>query len=199
MSNYTQSIDFSAKDALASGNPAKQVLGADIDTELGLIATAITSKLDTPSTAAAKAAIALPGASGFYATPTAAQTAIPTGSAITLTFGTEVYDYGGEFAANAFSPTATGIYMLSASITTSTAITSGLFCMTWFSKSGTPLAGSKVTNGATTTVIQNISWVGQLTVGDSVTVLLRHNQGSNIDLDIAGSFSRMYFSGHRIA
>ena len=57
MSNYTQSTDFSAKDALASGDPAKLVLGADIDTELSAISTAISSKLDTPSTETAKAAI----------------------------------------------------------------------------------------------------------------------------------------------
>ncbi len=47
MSDYTQSIDFSAKDALASGTAGKEVKGADIDTELGLISTAIATKYDS--------------------------------------------------------------------------------------------------------------------------------------------------------
>lgn len=47
MSNYIQSIDFSDKDALPTGNPAKLARGADIDTELALIAAAIATKEDT--------------------------------------------------------------------------------------------------------------------------------------------------------
>lgn len=47
MSNYTQSIDFSDKDALPSGNPAKLGRGADLDTELGLISVAIATKEDS--------------------------------------------------------------------------------------------------------------------------------------------------------
>lgn len=52
MSDYNQSIDFSAKDALATGNPSKKILGADIDTELNLISTAIATKLDSTGSAA---------------------------------------------------------------------------------------------------------------------------------------------------
>lgn len=47
MSNYIQSIDFSDKDALPTGNPAKLARGADIDTELALISAAIATKEDT--------------------------------------------------------------------------------------------------------------------------------------------------------
>ena len=47
MADYTQSIDFSAKDALASGNANKVAKGADIDTELSLISTAIATKYDS--------------------------------------------------------------------------------------------------------------------------------------------------------
>ena len=47
MSDYSQSIDFSDKDALSSGNASKVAKGADIDTELDLISTAITSKFDS--------------------------------------------------------------------------------------------------------------------------------------------------------
>jgi len=50
MSDYSQTISFGAKDSLPSGNPAKRILGADVDTELGLVASAISSKLDKFST-----------------------------------------------------------------------------------------------------------------------------------------------------
>ena len=43
MADYTQATDFSAKDALASDNPAKKILGSDVDEELALISTAIAS------------------------------------------------------------------------------------------------------------------------------------------------------------
>ena len=53
MSNYIQSIDFSDKDALPTGNPAKLARGADIDTELALIAAAIATKEDSANKNAA--------------------------------------------------------------------------------------------------------------------------------------------------
>lgn len=46
MSDYTQITDFSAKDALASGDPEKVATGADMDAEFAAIATAIASKAD---------------------------------------------------------------------------------------------------------------------------------------------------------
>jgi microcystin-dependent protein len=55
MSDYSQTISFGAKDSLPSGNPAKRILGADVDTELGLVASAISSKLDKFSTFAQEA------------------------------------------------------------------------------------------------------------------------------------------------
>lgn len=51
MSNYTQTTDFSAKDALATGDPNKKIQGADVDTELDAISTAIASKADTAGNA----------------------------------------------------------------------------------------------------------------------------------------------------
>lgn len=51
MSDYTQITDFSAKDALSSGDPEKIILGADFDAELAAIATAVGSKVDTTDTA----------------------------------------------------------------------------------------------------------------------------------------------------
>jgi hypothetical protein len=47
MSNYTKATDFAVKDSLASGNPAKVVKGAEINTEFTAIETAVNSKLDS--------------------------------------------------------------------------------------------------------------------------------------------------------
>ena len=47
MSGYGQITNFTAKDALTTGDPAKIVKGADIDAELSAIKTAIDSKLDS--------------------------------------------------------------------------------------------------------------------------------------------------------
>ena len=49
MAEYVQATDFSAKDALATGNPSKIIYGADVDVELGAISVAVASKIDDPS------------------------------------------------------------------------------------------------------------------------------------------------------
>jgi hypothetical protein len=49
MSNYIQSTDFAAKDALASGNANKIVKGTEINTEFANIAIAVATKLDSAS------------------------------------------------------------------------------------------------------------------------------------------------------
>jgi len=51
VSDYTKTTDFAAKDALASGNPAKVIVGTELDDEFNAIATAIATKAnsDTPS------------------------------------------------------------------------------------------------------------------------------------------------------
>lgn len=50
MSDYTQVNDYSAKDALSSGDPSKKILGADIDAELAAISTAIATKANDSAT-----------------------------------------------------------------------------------------------------------------------------------------------------
>ena len=61
MSNYVKSTNFTAKDSLPSGNSGKIVKGAEIDTELTAVASAIASKSDTNS----------PAFTGTPTTPTA--------------------------------------------------------------------------------------------------------------------------------
>jgi hypothetical protein len=46
MTDYVKATDFAAKDALASGNPAKVVKGTEIDDEFEAIETAIGTKAD---------------------------------------------------------------------------------------------------------------------------------------------------------
>jgi len=50
MSNYTKTVNFAAKDALITGDPAKLILGTGLNTEFDNIATAISSKLDSGGT-----------------------------------------------------------------------------------------------------------------------------------------------------
>jgi len=47
MSNYTKTTNFTAKDALASGDPDKLIVGAELDSEYDAIATAIATKANS--------------------------------------------------------------------------------------------------------------------------------------------------------
>lgn len=49
MSNYVKAVDYSAKDALASGNPNKIIKGAELNDEFNAIATAVGTKADLSS------------------------------------------------------------------------------------------------------------------------------------------------------
>lgn len=49
MSNYAKTTNFAVKDSLASGNPAKIIKGAEINSEFDNIQTAVATKADTAS------------------------------------------------------------------------------------------------------------------------------------------------------
>jgi hypothetical protein len=49
MTQYTKATNFTAKDSLVTGNPSKLVRGAEIDTELTAIQTAVNSKANSAS------------------------------------------------------------------------------------------------------------------------------------------------------
>ena len=49
MSNYTKTTNFTVKDSLASGNPAKIIKGSEIDSEFDAIQTAVATKSDAAS------------------------------------------------------------------------------------------------------------------------------------------------------
>lgn len=52
MSDYTRTTNFTAKDSLPTGNANKVVKGAEIDTELDNIATAVATKVESGDTVA---------------------------------------------------------------------------------------------------------------------------------------------------
>jgi hypothetical protein len=91
MANYTKATNFTAKDGLPTGNSGKIVKGAEIDTELTAIASAISSKADTNSPA-------------LTGTPTA-----PTASAATNTTQVATTAFVQTALASAFS---TGMIMM---------------------------------------------------------------------------------------
>ena len=68
MSNYTKLVNFSAKDALPSGDAAKLVKGTEIDTEFTNIQTAVNTKADTASPALTGTPTAPTAASGTNTT-----------------------------------------------------------------------------------------------------------------------------------
>lgn len=51
MSSYTKTTNFTAKDNLTSGDPAKVIKGAEFDVEFNNIQTSVNSKANTNNTA----------------------------------------------------------------------------------------------------------------------------------------------------
>ena len=90
MANYIKATNFTAKDALPTGNPGKIIKGTEIDVEYTAIATAIASKADTNSptfTGTPTAPTATAGTSNTQIATTAfvaasAAAAIPSGGII---------------------------------------------------------------------------------------------------------------------
>lgn len=84
MSNYIKATNFTAKDALPSGNSGKIIKGTEIDVELTAVASAISSKADTASPTFSGSPLA-PTASAGTNTTQIATTAFVT-AAITTAF-----------------------------------------------------------------------------------------------------------------
>jgi len=63
MSDYTQIVDYSVKDALTTGDAAKRIKGSEIDAELAAISTAIASKADESVIGSAGGVCGLDGSS----------------------------------------------------------------------------------------------------------------------------------------
>jgi hypothetical protein len=94
MANYTVTTNFTTKDSLASGDPAKRIKGTEFGTEFANIATSISTKSD----------IASPAFTGTPTAPTAAADTNTTQIATTAYVQAELV----EFAPKA-SPALTGV------------------------------------------------------------------------------------------
>jgi hypothetical protein len=79
MSNYVKATNFTAKDSLLTGNPAKIIKGAEIDDEFNAIATAVATKPDSNSPTFTGVPVA-PTASAGANTTQLATTAFVTGA-----------------------------------------------------------------------------------------------------------------------
>ncbi len=86
MSNYVKATNFTAKDSLPSGNAGKIVKGAEIDTELTAVASAVSSKADINSPSFTGTPT-VPTASSGTNTTQAASTAFVTGAITALNLG----------------------------------------------------------------------------------------------------------------
>jgi hypothetical protein len=127
MSNYTKATNFTAKDALPSGDSNKLVKGTEIDTELTAVASAISSKADSNSPT-------------FTGTPTA-----PTAASGTNTT---------QIATTAFVAAATGsLGTISTQNANNVAITGGSISGTTITAT-TQTTGNNTTNVATTAFVQ---------------------------------------------
>lgn len=142
MANYTKSTNFTAKDALASGNPSKVILGSEHDAEYNAIATAISTKLDEVNSLSAETSVdyaadfipiydasALTNKkvlidnvrkgvmersrlSFFYAS-SGTTTNVPHNTNTNINLSVESNDIGSNFASNQYTIPTAGIYLLS--------------------------------------------------------------------------------------
>ena len=87
MSNYTKATNFTAKDALPTGNSGKIVKGTEIDTELTAIASAISSKADLNSPALTGTPTAPTASSGTNTTQLATTAFVQTTVSAAFTTG----------------------------------------------------------------------------------------------------------------
>lgn len=143
---------------------------------------------------------------GFHVRVAGDQSGVATATWTTVTYDTEDVDLGGDFGSSTFTAPATGLYHLSAVVSTLTSITSGTNTSARFFKNGTTvIGGQRESLGGAHVVTLNLAATAYLTKGDTVVVQFLHNHGSNVTLDADGTASGasavipMYFSGHRVA
>ena len=87
MANYTKATNFTAKDGLPTGNSGKIVKGAEIDTELTAVASAISSKADLNSPALTGTPTAPTASSGTNTTQVASTAFVQTALSGAFTTG----------------------------------------------------------------------------------------------------------------
>ena len=145
MTNYTRITDFTSKDALATGNPSKVILGSEHQAEFDSIAIHIATKQDAVNTYSTETTTDLAAdfipfydnsagthkkilvdnirkdvfskmrLSAFRAT-SGVTTNLASGATTNITLDSETYDYGSNFASNQYTVPYTGLYLFSGTI-----------------------------------------------------------------------------------
>ena len=146
MSDYTKTTNFAAKDALATGNPSKLILGAELDTEFNNIATASATKANKIASPTANNVL-IQDASGDLADSGIAYTALATLA------GTETLT-NKTLTAPVLSGTITGTYTLAGTPTLASPVMSGTITGT-YTIGGTPTFPSSVATLTGTQTLTN--------------------------------------------
>lgn len=190
MSDYTVATNFAAKDALATGNVAKQIRGTELDAEFDAIATAIASKADTAGptftgTVQASAVTATTAVIGGLATASQLKLTDPvmvdayassnqTSGAVgaTITFDTETSDLSADFGSSIFTAPVDGLYLVSVSVYMSNSSGSTVSSYVYMDQSGVGTVAnssiSQLANAVTDT--HHLQIVLAMTAGQTLTV-----------------------------
>mgnify|MGYP006287599327 FL=1 len=105
MSNYSITTNFTTKDALASGDPAKKIKGTEFGTEFSAIATAVNSKADLASPALTGTPTAPTASSGTDTTQIATTAFVK--AAVDTSAATKLSLSGGTMTGNVLLKTTT--------------------------------------------------------------------------------------------
>lgn len=170
MANYTVTTNFTTKDSLASGDPAKKIKGTEFGTEFANIATAIATKSD----------IASPAFTGTPTAPTAAADTNTTQIATTAYVQTELVDFAPK-ASPAFTGTPTAPTAGSGTNTTQIATTA--FVKTAVDSAST--LGLPLTGGTLTGILNMHSYTLKRVAMSSTTVDLA--QGNYFSYTVAST------------
>jgi hypothetical protein len=142
-------------------------------------------------------AVTMPYQPAFLAQPASTQADISTGTAITVVFGTEVFDQNTDFASNTFTAPVTGKYQLSYSLYLEAIDTAASYYEIWLQTSNRIYASvidpNFVSNLNYLTLTQSV--LADMDVGDTAYVTIRQQLGTaQTDISVAS-----FFSGYLVA
>lgn len=109
MSNYTRITNFTAKDALATGNPSKIILGAEHQAEYDSIATHIATKVDAFNSLSTETSIASADVLAFYDDNAGSHKKITFANLLTAVTGTYVGSFTRDVSLSGSTQAITGV------------------------------------------------------------------------------------------
>lgn len=133
----------------------------------------------------------------FLAIPASQQADIAVGEEVTVVFGTEVFDIGGNFSSNTFTAPVTGKYQLSAHVALAVVDTGSSY---YYLKIITSNRSYRTIISSNALVADPSYWSLSLSVladmdaGDTAYVVIRQGEGAQqTDIDVES-----FFSGHLV-